>query len=419
MRRFVFISIILSLSISGCSRKKKGLNFMVGGAPNEISYWEKLSKEFTSQTGIQINLVRQPTDTDQRRQGLIIPLKARKRDPDVFLMDVVWIGQFAASGWLEPLNKFISQDRFSLSKFFKKILSNADTYKGKLIALPVYIDGGLLYYRKDLLMKYGYTKPPETWKELVDYSLKIQEKERRKNPNFCGFVWQGAQYEGLVCTFLEFAKSNRGNFFPLNSRENIEALRFMYDLIHSYKISPPNTFTDMKEEEVRMFFQNGNALFERNWPYAWKIHQSEESKIRNKIGIASLPHFKNGESCCTLGGWHIGISKYSDMKNDGWKFVRFILSKEIQRELTLNLGWNPSRKDVYEDKIVTTNLPHLKVLKNIFKTTVARPNLPYYTSLSEIVQRYVNSALSGKLKPESALNYAQKEAKEMIKHYEQ
>jgi len=339
-------------------------------------------------------------------------------------MDVAWIAQFSASEWLEPLDDYIKKEKINLDAFFNKVVNLVDRYRGKVIALPVYIDAGVLYYRKDLLRKYGYSEPPETWGELVNCALKIQKSMRKTNPNFYGFLWQGAQYEGLVCNWLEFAASNGGGIIfkdgkiGLNLHSNIEALQFMYDLIHTYKISPPNTFTEMKEEEVRMSFQKGDALFERNWPYAWALHQSEDSYVKGKVDIAPLPHFASGKSVSTLGGWHIGISKYSDAKSKAFKFLKFVISYGTQKKLALKLGWNPGRKDVYTDQEVLKKMPHLAKLKDVFENALPRPNLPYYTQISEVLQHYINAALAGKLTPEDALSQAEKEAQDVIERYE-
>ena len=421
----ILILLCFVFFILSCAREEKNIIcFSVGGAPNEIDFWEKLVAQFELQSGIKVKILRQPTDTDQRRQGLVVPLRSKKKDPDVFLMDVAWIAQFAASGWLEPLDSYVKEDNLNLEVFFSKVVNLADKYNGELIALPVYVDGGLLYYRKDLLKKYGYDKSPQTWEELLDYSLKIQENERKSNPNFYGFVWQGAQYEGLICNFLEFAGSNRGgititdNKIFLDTPENRQALQFMYDLIHKYKVSPSNTFTEMREEEVRIFFQQGNALFERNWPYAWALHQNKDSNVRNKVGIAPLPHFPSGRSVSTLGGWHIGISKYSNRKQQSFEFIKFVTSYDTQKKLAIELGWNPARKDVYEDKELLRKLPHFAYLRPVFENAQPRPNLPYYTQISEVMQQYINAALAGKLPVNTALQKAEKEAQKIIERYE-
>jgi multiple sugar transport system substrate-binding protein len=418
----IILLVILLFTTFNCTKKQPELTLWVGGAVQEVEYWQKLIEEYERISKQKVRLVIQPTDSDQRRQGLVISLQARQTDPDVFMMDVVWIGQFVSSNWLEPLDSYIQQWNFKTEHFFGKIVNLSDRYDDTLYALPVNVDGGLLYYRTDLLTKYGYTSPPSTWDQLVDYSLNIQGQERSNIPNFKGFLWQGAQYEGLVCTFDEFISSNRGgimmnNEIDLEQVQNISALGFMRDLIYKYRISPLNTYTEMKEEEVRQSFQKGNALFERNWPYAWKLHQSDDSPVKGKLGISPLPHFEGGESASTLGGWHIGISKYSDMKEQAWELVEFILSYESQKKFALNLGWNPGREDVYDDPEIIKELPHLQKLKEVFHHAVARPNLPYYTQISGIIQRYVNGCLAEEMKPETALKKAQEEVNEIIKEY--
>ncbi len=398
--------------------------FAVGGAPAELDFWQELIAEFEKQTAIKIDLLRQPTDTDLRKQGLVTSLRSARTDPDIFLMDVAWLAQFAASGWLEPLDSYVKSNQLNLDGFFEKALNLVDKYDGQLVALPVYVDGGILYYRKDLLEKYGIEKPPQTWQQLVEQAQKVQEEVRKTNPGFYGFVWQAAQYEGLVCTWLEFTGSHNGGVIldgkgvEINTKENIDATQFMYDLIHRYKISPPNTFTEMKEEEVRTFFQQGNALFERNWPYAWALHQGEDSSVRGKVGIAALPHFAGGKSVSTLGGWHIGMSKHSDAKQKSFEFIKFVLSYNTQKKLTLKLGWNPARRDVYTDADVVEKMPHLVYLRDVFENLSPRPNLPYYTMISEVIQRYVSSVLSGKLTAGQALSEMESEVKKIIEKYE-
>jgi len=407
----------------GCFEKRSELVFSVGGAPNEIEFWETLLKDFSDRTGIKVSILRQPTDSDLRRQSLVVPLKAQKKDPDVFLMDIAWIAQFATSDWLCDLNPFVDKDSFNLDVFWPNILNLADKFNGKLVALPVYVDAGLLYYRTDLLDKYGFKNPPKTWDELVDYSLKIQNEMRKTNPSFFGFVWQGAQYEGLICNFLEFAGSNNGGIeinnssVKIDTNENRKALQFMADLIHKYKISPPNTFTEMKEEEVRTFFQQGNALFERNWPYAWGLHNQDDSLVKGKVKITSLPHFKNGKSVSTLGGWHIGISKYSDKKEDAWEFVKYVVSKDVQKTLSIKLGWNPARMDVYRDKEVLSVHPHFAELEKIFINARPRPNVPYYTQVSELMQKSINAVISGKKDANTAISDLEKDIRELVVRY--
>lgn len=424
MKTILTIYLLASAILSaGCTSREQGITLSVGGAPSELDFWESLVGQFENQTKIKVHLLRQPTDTNQRRQGLVIALEARKDNPDVFLMDVVWIAQFAASGWLAPFDEYVKKSHLDLKVFFPNVLNLVDEYRNQLIALPIYVDGGLLYYRKDLLEEQGIFGAPQTWRQLVNYSLQVQSKMRKTDPDFYGFVWQGAQYEGLICNFLEFAGSNGGGIFlidgklSLNTPPNVEALRFMRDLIYQYKISPPSTYTEMREEQVRHAFQQGNALFERNWPYAWPLHQSADSKVRGKTAIAPLPHFPVGKSVSTLGGWHVGISRFSDQKDLAWKLVEFLTSYDAQKQLALKLGWNPGRKDIYSDSEVLSRMPHLARLKKVFGNARPRPVVPYYTQLSEVLQRYLNAVLANRLEAKPALASAQKEAQEIVDRY--
>jgi len=424
-RKRFFPLILLLFLLIGCTKKgERAIVFAVGGAPNEIDFWEDLIQEFEEEEGVRVNILRQPTDTDQRRQGLLIPLKSKQEDPDAFLMDVVWIAQFAASGWLEPLDLYYKDTHMEDHLFFEKVVRLADRYMGNLVALPVYIDAGLLYYRKDLLKQYGYRRPPETWSELVTWSVHVQEDMRKINPNFYGFIWQGAQYEGLICNFLEFIGSNNGGIIMQEGRirlktpENIEGTRFMHDLIHQYAISPVNTFTEMKEEESRLFFHQEMALFLRNWPYAWALFQSDASNLKDRVGIAPLPRFLSGESISTLGGWHIGISKYSDAKALTWEFVKFVVSFKSQKALALGLGWNPASIGVYTDQDVLQKMPHFSALKEVFLNARPRPNLPYYSQISEVLQEHINAVLAGQSSPEVGLEEAEKEVQKVMARYQ-
>ena len=419
-KRF-FILFITSLLIifSGCSKNQKEFTIWIGGSPEEVNYWQSLVNRFNKETNSDLQLIRQPTYTDQRKQSLIVSLEAQQKNPDLFLMDVVWLKQFIESDWLLPLDRLSADSNFSVNNFFSSVINSVDKSGNKLYALPVFLDVGLLYYRKDLLEKFGYNTPPKTWRDLVNESEIIQKEERKTDKDFYGFLWQGAQYEGLVCDFVEFIASNGGGILKngktkLNTPENIYALKFMRDLIHKYKISSENTYTDMKEEEVRRAFQNGNALFERNWSYAYKLHNSKDSRVNGKTGMAVLPHFKGHRSASALGGWHIGISKYSDQKEKALEFIKYVTSYKIQKNLFTSVGWNPGRKDLYFDKELQNKYPKIKILYEAFQHAVARPVLPYYSEVSDIMQQYVNRCLADKISPEDALNKCQEEIKSLV-----
>jgi multiple sugar transport system substrate-binding protein len=404
--------------ISACGPANNGaVVFAVGGAPSEVAFWEELLQDFQRQSGIRVELLRQPADTDQRRQGLVTALNARQSQPDVFLMDVAWLGLFVASHWLEPLD-----GKLDAAPFFQRVINLVDRQQGHLMALPVYLDCGVLYYRRDLLERFQLPGPPETWPELLSYARIVQRALRQANPRFYGFVWQGAQYEGLVCNFMEFSGS-RGGFIQqdgalrLDVAANQTALAFMRDLIWQERLSPPSTYTEMKEEQVRLYFQAGNALFERNWPYAWSLHQSPASKVKNRVGMAPLPAPPDGGRVSTLGGWHIGISRFSERKRPSLEFLRFVTSYDTQKKILSRMGWNPGREDLYEAQDILKQHPHYRELKEIFQSATPRPLLPYYTQISAIAQRCLNSVLADRISAGKALSEAQEEIDALQQRY--
>ncbi len=405
------------------ARQGQSLVFSVAINAASAPVWEEIVADFTRQTGIEVTLLRQSSDTDIQRQSLTIALNSRQEHPDVFMMDVAWIGQFAQSGYLQPLDPYVRPGGLEPNAFFPRIIATADRHQGRLVGLPIYIDGGILYYRTDLLEAHGLAQP-QTWDELVAASQKVQAAMRPSQPAFYGFVWQGAQYEGLTCNWLEYAYSNRGGIIEepnarltIDTPANVAATQFMYDLIHTYRISPPNTYTEMREEQARVHFQTGNALFERNWPYAWALHQGQDSPVRGKVGIAALPHFAGGKSVSAMGGWHAGLSRFCRDKNKAARFIQHITSYEVQKKLALAVGWNPGRRDVYDDPQVLARMPYLKPLAELFANMQPRPNVPYYTLVSETMQRHINGVLSGRATAQEGLAAAQEEIDRIILRY--
>jgi multiple sugar transport system substrate-binding protein len=368
---------------------------------------------------VRVELLRRPANTEQQRQGLIVALKAELTDPDVFLMDVAWIGLFAAANWLVPLQGV------ERSAFFPRLLNLVDVHNNQLLALPVYVDAGLLYYRDDLLTAFGFPGPPDTWQALVEQATVVQHGMRQHQPDFYGFVWQGKQYEGLITNFQEFAGAQGGFVLDrngqaqlaLNLPQNRMALHFMYDLIWRYNVSPPFTYTEMQEEETRRLFQQGKALFARNWPYAWALHQQPDSPVRGKTGVTLPPAPAGGTRTSALGGWHIGVSKFSDVKPLAVAFVQYICSYPVQKRMVLHQGWNPGRQDLYTDPELLQHVPHLPVLQQALQAALPRPVVPYYPQLSAIAQRRLNSALAGRATAAEALREAEQEIHALLSRY--
>ena len=378
--------------------------FSMGGGTKEISFVKSLIEEFEARNpAIKVTLNVLPAPTDQQHHYYLTTLGAKTREIDVMRIDTIWIAEFASAGWLESLEDYINpEDRAS----FIPVTEKTDVFRGHLHAIPWYAGIGLLYYRKDLLEKYNLDTP-HTWDELVKACLKISPDE-----HVYGYLWQGKQYEGLVCNFVEFIGSNNGGIIDdagrimVNSEQNKIALDFMHDLIWEYRISPQNTHSELMEESSRHLFQQGKGLFLRNWTYVWELCQ-EDPLMKGKVGVSLLPKFSDGNPASVYGGWHLAINVHSKKKKQAWKLIEFLTSHGTQKELAMNLSWLPSRTALYDDSELLHKLPFLPVAKTSLENIQIRPNLPYYQWVSDVLQKHINRVLSNQTGSQEALQTIQ------------
>ncbi|NQS90617.1 ABC transporter substrate-binding protein, partial [Patescibacteria group bacterium] len=270
---------------------------------------------------IQVKFVEMPGPnySTEIHQYLITTLAAKAGDIDVFTIDCIWFPEFGEAGWLLPLDEYFSETE--KAEYFRGAVETV-SYKGQLVGIPWYLDAGMLYYRKDLLGKYGF-KPPETWNELIDQTQIIVKNEN--GSKLQGFIWQARQAEVLVCDLVSFLGSDgavldKDGNVVIDNKYGLRTAQLMYDLIHKYKITPPEVNT-YDEEPSRRVFTSGDALFLRNWSYVWNIAQDpQESKVVGKIGVVPIPHFEGSGSASCLGGYQYGINKHSRFPDQAVEF---------------------------------------------------------------------------------------------------
>lgn len=400
----VYIVIGLWIAVSFSGRKNTGeVVFSIGAGTHEIKAVKNLLYEFENKNpAIKVRLNILPGPTDQQHHYYLTTLGAKSTDIDVVRIDTIWIAEFTSAGWLESLDDYINaEDRTS----FIPILEKINVIDNNLYAIPWDANIGLLYYRKDLLEKYN-EKPPSTWEELINISEKISRSEQ-----IYGYLWQGKQYEGLVCNFIEFMGSNDGGIIDVNgnvivnSVQNKRVLDFMHDVIWRYRISPPNTHSELMEESSRHLFHQGKGLFLRNWTYVWDLCQKDPF-LKDKAGVSVLPKFVRDSS--VYGGWHLAINAHSKKKEMAWQLIEFLTSHKSQKELAVNLSWAPTKTLLYKDPEVVQKLPFLPIVERSLKNVRIRPNVPYYQWISDILQKHINMVLSNQTSSQEALETIQK-----------
>ena len=285
-----------------------------------------LVAQFSKQTGVKVKLVQKPISSSEDYAQLARTFSAKSSAYDVMMMDVVWPASFAP--YLVDLKPALGKQ----AKLHQPGIVQGFTIGGKLVAMPWFSDFGILYYRTDLLRKYGYSKPPTTWAQLGAMAKKIQDGEQADNPNFYGFVYQGNAYEGLVCDALEWLASSGGGHFIDGGKVTIDNPRAaaMLNLQRSWVGTiTPRGVTTYTESESNNAFDAGNAAFLRNWPYGYSTGQT--SDIKGKFDVTVLPHTGKNPSVATVGGWALGVSKFSKNIGAATEFVRYLTTPAVNR----------------------------------------------------------------------------------------
>lgn len=395
MKALLQILIALCFFLPGLSAAEEITLRFVTWKPEASEVWDQIIKDF-ERANPGVKVVREVGPHSSTQFHDLVTQKLKNRDPemDVFFMDVIWPAEFASAGWALPLDRFFpSAER----QEFLQAPIHANTYRGQIFGVPVFIDTGLLYFRRDLLQKNGFAAP-RTWPELIRQAKVVLDRER--NPGLTGFSGQFKQYEGLICNMMEYILSNGGAFWDEESLRSAldqprakQAVEFVRNHIIR-EISQRGVLAYEEPESLNVFIQ-GKAIFHRNWPYAWKIaNDPEQSRVAGKVGMTILPAFPGGKSVATLGGWQLGISRFSRKTEPAWKFVSFMTSAKIQKRITLSTGRAPTRKLLYQDHDVLKENPHFRELLGTFIHAVPRPRTPVYVPLSNIMQRYFSSAIA-------------------------
>jgi len=373
--------------------------------------FEQLLAQFErANPGVLVRAETLPAASDEQHQFYAINLAAQSADFDVLALDVIWVAEFARAGWLRDVSHLLPKAQ--RSEFFHGPIE-AVTWQGRLYALPWFMDAGVLYYRKDLLAKHRLA-PPRTWDELANAARTIGERESGVH----GFVWQGKQYEGLVCNALEYLWSNGGEVLHagrvvLDSPNNRAALAFMRRLITS-GVSPEFVST-LTEEPAREIFGRGAAVFLRNWPYAWRLFEQPGSAVRGKVGVSALPHFPGQASAATLGGWQLGINRYSKHPQAAERLAQYLALPAAQKALALAYGYNPPRRGLYRDKELLAAQPFLAGLRTVYERARPRPVTPHYVRMSQVLQAELSGALAGLKTPAQALADAQRDIETILR----
>lgn len=390
------LSALAMLAVAGTSAAwAEELFYVTGSVGAAVENLKQTVKPWEEATGNKVTIVPMPASTSDQFAQYRLWLAAGTKDIDLYQTDVIWAPQLSdhfvdlseAAKDLTPLH-------------FPSVIAS-QTVDGKLVALPLFTDAPALYYRTDLLEKYG--KPvPATWAELTATAQEIQDGERAAGQNdLWGYVWQGNAYEGLTCNALEWVKSHGGGqivepdgTISINNENAVKALEQAAAWVGA--ISPPGVLA-YQEEEARGVWQTGNAVFMRNWPYAYNLSNGDDSAVKGKFDVAPLPSGGDG-AAATLGGWNVAVSKYSTKQDAAISLALYLSSPEGQKSTAMLNGNLPTVVALYDDPDIGAKVPLIPRWKAVFEQAVPRPSAAVKGKYNEVSAKFwsaVHQTLSG------------------------
>jgi len=385
------------MAVLGAPAVADDLFYVSGAVGAAVENFPALVKPWEDATGNTVTMVPMPASTSDQFGQYRLWLAAGTQDIDLFQTDVIWAPQLA-----DHFVDLTEAAKDLVPQHFPSIIES-QTVNGKLVALPIFTDAPALFYRKDLLEKYGVAVP-KTWAELTVSAQTVQDGERAAGKgDFWGFVWQGNAYEGLTCNALEWVKSFGGGqivepdgSISINNPKAIAALEQAKAWVGT--VSPDGVLA-YQEEEARGVWQTGNAAFMRNWPYAYGLGNGDDSAVKGLFGVTTLPTGgDNPTSAATLGGWNVAVSKYSTKQEAAISLALYLAGPEAQKHRALTESNLPTIVALYDDAEIAAGQPIIPQWKDVFLQAVPRPSAPTLGKYNEVSSKFwsaVHATLSG------------------------
>ena len=363
----------------------------------------KMLPEFEAATGIKVNYTTVPYENALGEQ---VRDFVAGGDLDIALIDLVWIGNFAENGWIEPIDKFtgdaaLADPELDMPDFFPLVLNAFGGWNGVTYGLPFDNYSGLMFYNSCMLKDAGFDKPPETWAELKDvygpaltkdgkyaYALQSKRNETQSADSFARMLWPfGGSF--LKADF----KSN------LNSPESQAGLQFRQDLMQYM----PEGIVAYDHSEVVNALAQGDVAMLTEWSAFYSTLASPEtSKLGDCLAVAPEPTGPAGRKPA-LGGFSLAVAAQADAaeKAAGYLFIQWVTSKANAGKY-LEMGGVPARQSAYADPALAEKYKFIPALVESWKEGVPefRPRFAEWPAITEIVQEYGTKMMLGEVSVE-------------------
>lgn len=391
---------------SGTALSQTVIKVFSGGTNQRPDLQEKLFAEYMKKNpGVKIVIETGGATSELQRQYLSTVLNAKDSAIDVFLIDIVNPAQYAANGWIEPLDKWVG-GKAIFDKDYLPVYAHSNVVDGKVVALPSQGDSMFMYYRKDLLEKHGI-KEPRTWDELAASAKKITAAEG--NANLQGLSIQGAPIEGAVCTFLLPYWGQGKAFNDANGKLTLDKAAAVRGLNSWLKMVDDGVIkknvAEVRTPDTVNEFKAGHVVFAVNWGFAWdRFTDDKDSTVKGKVGVMPLPAMAGGRSATCIGGWQWTVSAFSKNKDEAGKLVKFMGSREAAQFMAVEGSILPVFRDLYTDPAVVKAVPWFKDAAPVVMGGMSRPMSTEYAQVSDIIRTTTSAILARTKTPEAGVD---------------
>lgn len=382
----VAIGAVAALVLSGCasggddgnggeevSAERGPITFAMGA--NDAGKLEPIIEAWNAEhPDEEVTLAQLPQEANGQRDALVQSLQAESGDYDVMALDVTWTAEFAANGWLQPLDGDLALDTSGLLP----ATVDSATYMDTLYAAPQNTNAQLLFYRTDIV-----EEAPTTWDELLSYRDAADEADMDL------LVMQLRNYEGLTVQTTQAINAWGGAVVDADGQtpvvDSAEAIAGIQALADAYANGDiPKDANGFTEEQTNLSFLAGESVFAYNWPYMYDTAKNEPtSEVGDDFDVAAIVG-PDGPGASTLGGYNNGINAFSEYKATAFDFVQFILSEENQRGFA-EQSFPPVLASIYDDEDLISEFPYLPALKDALENAQPRPVTPYYAGVSKAI----------------------------------
>ncbi|MFI0349335.1 ABC transporter substrate-binding protein [Actinomadura sp. 9N407] len=351
----------------------------------------------------QARVIELPDEPNDQRQQMIQNATTKSDAYTILNLDVVWTAEFAANRWLVELPK--GANGVDTGKLLPATVTTGE-YRGKLYAMPLTSDAGLLFYRHDLLEKAGVAEPPKTWPEMWAACDKVRKIPAGKDVD-C-YLTEVGKTEGLTVSASEAINSAGGAIVgadgkpAVNTPQAKAGVDFLVDAIKDGRM--PKAALTLDGEGGRRHFQSGELLFHRQWPYQYELAGKDDgsSKVAGKFKVAPIPG-QDGPGAATLGGHNYAISSFAENKATALDFITYMADAAQQKANSLATSQAPTVAALYDDPDMIKKYPFLPTLKTAIENAESRPAAVKYGDVTAAIQGSVYDALNGKTPTDKAL----------------